>query len=368
MTYVAAKGGRQAIEQAERLFRAEIGTIDRNRVMMLRDTQPYLIDRLMGEASLYAPDLAALALAQSGGDLAEAVLLLRAFRTTQPRIAYAEPISSDHSKCIRRISAAYKDLPGGQFLGPSLDYTHRILKTEILTGDEFSPEPVEPSASSTLSPTPLLVEYLRDEGLLAPKKPGQEIAGEDIPDVTREAIRFPATRPHTLQSLARADTGAAMGLGYAAVRGYGALHPTVGELRLNYSDIRIPHPNGNMFSIGRIKTSHCDVINPQHEDKEKKPLELGFSATLGWNETKVISSATLDLAMRASDPHPAITQEFVISHTEAVEASGFCLHFKLPHYVHFQSTLDAERSASVAHQKSDVNSTSETLLVAGVVK
>jgi alpha-D-ribose 1-methylphosphonate 5-triphosphate synthase subunit PhnI len=27
----------------------------------------------------------------------------------------------------RRVSATYKDLPGGQVLGPTFDYTHRLL-------------------------------------------------------------------------------------------------------------------------------------------------------------------------------------------------------------------------------------------------
>ena len=89
MAYVATRGGERAIEQAERLYREELGTIDADRVETIRTSMPALIDRVMGEASLYAPDLAALALAQAGGDLYEAVLLLRAWRTTQPRLAVA---------------------------------------------------------------------------------------------------------------------------------------------------------------------------------------------------------------------------------------------------------------------------------------
>ena len=47
----------------------------------------------------------------------------------------------------------------------------------------------------------------------------------------------------------------------------------------------------------------------------------------------------------APAPHPAHTEEFVLYHTEPVEASGFCIHYKLPHYVTFQSGLDALRAA-----------------------
>ena len=78
MAYVATRGGERAIEQAERLYRQEMGQITAETVTGLRHALPLLVDRVMGEASLYDPDLAALALAQSGGDLYEAVLLLRA--------------------------------------------------------------------------------------------------------------------------------------------------------------------------------------------------------------------------------------------------------------------------------------------------
>jgi hypothetical protein len=79
-----------------------------NCVDAVRRALPMLIDRVMGEASLYEPDLAALALAQAGGDLYEAVLLLRAWRTTQPRLAIAEPVRQEQLFTHRRISAAFK--------------------------------------------------------------------------------------------------------------------------------------------------------------------------------------------------------------------------------------------------------------------
>ncbi|MGR3513560.1 MAG: carbon-phosphorus lyase complex subunit PhnI [Paracoccaceae bacterium] len=134
MAYVATRGGERAIEQSQRLFRAEMGEITPERVSEVRRAMPYLIDRVMGEASLYEEDLAALALAQAGGELYEAVLLLRAWRTTQPRLQVAEPVTQESLFTHRRISAAFKDIPGGQILGPTLDYSHRILETSVLTG------------------------------------------------------------------------------------------------------------------------------------------------------------------------------------------------------------------------------------------
>ena len=80
MAYVATKGGENAIQQSERLFHDLNGTVNRQVIDTILETMPYLVDRVMGEGSLYAPELAALAIAQSGGDIYEAVLLMRAYR------------------------------------------------------------------------------------------------------------------------------------------------------------------------------------------------------------------------------------------------------------------------------------------------
>ena len=338
MAYVATRGGERAIEQSERLYRAELGRIDAARVAELRRALPMLIDRVMGEASLYEPDLAALALAQAGGDLYEAVLLLRAWRTTQPRLTIAAPVLQEQLFTHRRISAAFKDIPGGQILGPSLDYAHRLLATGVLQGRPYVPAPVDPAATPAPARQPSLAAWQKAQGLVA--DPAQaEVVVDDIPDLTREPLLFPAKRAHTLQSLARADTGGMLALGYAAMRGYGNAHPTVNELRLAEAEVRVCHPRGTVFSAGRVKVSQAEVTS-----KGKSGLlELGFCATLGWNEVKVISGATLDLNAPGAAKGSPVEEEFFLYHTEPVEASGFCIHFKLPHYVTFQSSLDALR-------------------------
>lgn len=339
MAYVATRGGEQAIEQAERLFRAEMGEITPERVAEIKTALPYLIDRVMGEASLYDEDLAALALAQAGGDLYEAVLLLRAWRTTQPRLHVARPIEQVTLFTHRRISAAFKDIPGGQVLGPTLDYSHRIIATDVLEGARYVPAPVTPSATPAPAHQPSVAAWQAENDLV--EMPGfDETAPEDIPDVTREPVLFPATRAHRLQSLARADTGATLALGYAAMRGYGQAHPTVNELRLCEAEIIVTHPKGTAFSAGRVKVSQAEVVS-----KKGDTLELGFAATLGWNEVKCISAATLDLNSKDAPKGSPTEEEFYLYHTEGVESSGFCIHFKLPHYVTFQSSLDAMRSA-----------------------
>ena len=339
MAYVATRGGERAIEQSERLFRAEMGKITPDRVAEIRAAMPYLIDRVMGEASLYDEDLAALALAQTGGELYEAVLLLRAWRTTQPRLTVAEPVTQDSLFTHRRISAAFKDIPGGQVLGPTLDYAHRLLATEVLSGSTFTPEPVDPAPEPAPAHQPSVAAWQADNDLLTAPNP-DTTTGNDIPDITREPLLFPARRAHTLQSLARAETGGVLALGYAAQRGYGQAHPTVNELRLAEAELRVQHPRGTVFSAGRVKLSQCEVV-----DKKGDRLSLGFAATMGWNEVKVIAAATLDLNSKGAPKGSATEEEFFLYHTEGVESSGFCIHFKLPHYVTFQSSLDAMRDA-----------------------
>jgi alpha-D-ribose 1-methylphosphonate 5-triphosphate synthase subunit PhnI len=339
MAYVATRGGERAIEQSERLFRAALGQISADRVAEIKQALPYLIDRVMGEASLYDEDLASLALAQTGGELYEAVLVLRAWRTTQPRLSVAAPVEQDSLFTHRRISAAFKDIPGGQLLGPTLDYTHRVLATDVLTGTPFDPPQVEPAADPAPAQQPSVSAWQAANDLVDIPKP-DTIAGEQIADLTREPLLFPAKRAHTLQSLARAETGGVLALGYAAMRGYGQAHPTVNELRLAEAEVVVTHPNGTKFSAGRVKVSQAEVVSKQGEK-----LRLGFAATLGWNEVKCIAAATLDLNSKDAPKGSATEEEFFLYHTEGVEASGFCIHFKLPHYVTFQSSLDAMRDA-----------------------
>lgn len=349
MAYVATRGGEQAIQEAEKLFHDLRGPVDAATVQMIEKTMPYLLDRVMGEASLYAPELAALALAQAGGDLYEAVLLLRAYRSTQPRLAYAETLHTGILHSVRRISAAFKDIPGGQILGPTLDYSHRLLQMELLAREETQAPTTTAAEQAAPATYPAVADWQRSEAWLAPVDPaeaGRANSPQQIPDITRDPLAFPVPRAHRLQSLARADTGGVLSLGYANMRGYGIVHPTVNEVRLGYGEVQIKHPlTGATFSAGRVRISQAEVVNTSGGTPEKPGLELGFAATLGWNEVKVIAGSMLDLAMDKPNPHPAHREEFVLYHTEPVEASGFCIHYKLPHYVTFSSSMDNLRQA-----------------------
>lgn len=341
--YIAAKGGEEAIQNAEQLYRLFNGPLSRETIAMIAERLPYLVDRVMGEGSLYAPELAALALAQTGGDLYEAVLLLRAYRATQPRIAYAAPVRAADVLTVRRISAAFKDIPGGQVLGPSLDYSHRLLRLDVLDDVPQHTEPFAPAEHAAPRSYPAVADWQRENGLL-PAGDADTTAAAEIPDVTVDTVMFPAPRAHRLQAMARADTGGTLALGYSIMRGYGLIHPTVNELRLGYAEVMVTHPlTGEAFSAGRVRVSQCEVVSP---NQAETGFAVGFAATLGWNEVKLIAASTLDLDMNShaeGGAHPAHEEEFVMYHTEPVESSGFCIHFKLPHYVTFSSSVDNVR-------------------------
>ena len=128
--YVAVKGGEAAIRNAHQLL-ADRRRGDRSvPAMSLDQIVEHLglaVNRVMSEGSLYDRELAALAVKQARGDMIEAIFLLRAHRTTLPRFGHSKPVDTGAMLIERRISATYKDLPGGQMLGPTFDYTHRLL-------------------------------------------------------------------------------------------------------------------------------------------------------------------------------------------------------------------------------------------------
>jgi alpha-D-ribose 1-methylphosphonate 5-triphosphate synthase subunit PhnI len=49
--------------------------------------------------------------------------------------------------------------------------------------------------------------------------------------------------------------------------------------------------------------------------------------------------------------YPAQDEEFVLFHSDNVEASGFVQHLKLPHYVDFQADLVLLRNRMAEYEK-----------------
>ncbi|MDR1589956.1 MAG: carbon-phosphorus lyase complex subunit PhnI [Oscillospiraceae bacterium] len=369
MAYVAVTGGREAVKNAAVL-------LERNRAAgdgdvgldALEKRLGLLIDRVMSEAGLYAPRCAALALRQSEGSPEEAVFLLRAYRSTLTRAYKSLPLDCEDMTLHRRISAAFKDIPGGQFLGATYDYTHRLLDFEPPEaraggggGGELSHEaPVR---------APRVTRELRREGLIAEKDGG----GAEPRDITMDPLSFPAERSARLQTLTRADTGFLSGLAYAGIRGFGPSHPTVGELRTGELEVLLVHPlfEGETISAGVIVVTEVEALFSEESAEAKREarddpllrmeagqgdkadkssaglsLGMGYGLVLGRNDTKAIAMSVMDYFLSSPGDGILQNQEFVLLHGDCLEMNGFISHLKLPHYVTFQSKLDRVRRGS----------------------
>ncbi|HTM78269.1 MAG TPA: carbon-phosphorus lyase complex subunit PhnI [Devosia sp.] len=352
--YVAVKGGEAAIANAHALL-ADRRRGDRSvpalRLDQIVEQLGLAVDRAMGEGSLYDTELAALALVQARGDLIEAIFLVRAFRTTLPRFGYSQPIDTGAMLIERRVSATFKDLPGGQLLGPTFDYTHRLLDPSIVDGDVAAPVMREAETAQA----PRVTDLLGRQGLMEPD--GVTDPDRPVGDLTREPLDFPLDRDLRLQALARGDEGFLLALGYSTQRGYGRSHPFVGEIRIGEIDVEFDVPElGFAVNLGRIRVTECQMVN-QFKGSAKVPPQFtrGYGLVFGQAERKAMAMALCDRALRAREfgedvVAPAQDEEFVISHSDNVQATGFVEHLKLPHYVDFQAELDLIRRMRAEHE------------------
>ena len=346
--YVAVKGGEAAIANAHRLL-ADRRRGDRSLpALSIEQIVAQLalgVDRIMAEASLYDRTLAALAMRQARGDMIEAIFILRAYRTTLPRFGYSRAVDTGSMLVERRISATYKDLPGGQLLGPTFDYTHRLLDPSLLTDN-----PVDTGLQREAGTEPVMrvSDILAGESLIEMEEPDET---DTVPgDITREPLEFPLGRDERLQALARGDEGFLLALAYSTQRGYARTHPFAGEIRIGQVEVEIDVPElGFAVSLGRVQVTECQMVN-QFKGSAKQPPQFtrGYGLVFGQSERKAMAMSLVDRALRASEfgediVAPAQDEEFVISHSDNVQATGFVEHLKLPHYVDFQAELDLVR-------------------------
>ncbi len=408
MPYVAVKGGEQAIENAETLLKTRRRgdpAIPELTLDQIEQQLTLAVERVMCESSLYDRELAALAIKQSWGDLVEAIFLLRAYRTTLPRLYYSQPLDTSKMQIQRRISSIFKDVPGGQSLGPTFDYIHRLLDFKLMVEAEV---PIAAQAEAITEPVPRVIDTLDREGLIQ----GEEDAGtrgrgdartwgdggtgtrghgdagkedkvnlsqtlsasERLPlsasssDLTRQPLTFPAKRDVRLQNLARADEGFLLSLAYSTQRGYGRNHPFAGEIRMGEVEVVIcPEELGFEVAIADITITEVQMVN-QFKGSKDLPAQFtrGYGLTFGYNERKAMSMALVDRAMRAEElgetiQGPAQNVEFVLSHSDNVEAQGFVQHLKLPHYIDFQSELNLVRK--MRQQQVNTQSSPDTISV-----
>ena len=355
--YVAAKDGERAIENAHLLLAHERRgdpSVPELTLAQISGQLSLSVDRVMAEGSLYDRELASLAIKQARGDMIEAIFLLRAFRATLPRFGASEPVDTAAMAVRRRISAAFKDLPGGQILGPTFDYTHRLLEPQ--TAEEPS-EPAHIGEASAAS-MPRVTDILGRDGLIEPSP--QADADTPVGDLTREPLSFPADRDLRLQNLARADEGFLLSLGYSSQRGYGRNHPFAGEIRMGDVELEFTPPElGFAVPLGQIAVTECQMVNQFKGSLTEAPcFTRGYGLAFGQCDRKAMSMALVDRALRARElgeeiKAPAQDEEFVMSHSDNVQATGFVEHLKLPHYVDFQSELGLLRKLRKEFEASD---------------
>jgi alpha-D-ribose 1-methylphosphonate 5-triphosphate synthase subunit PhnI len=342
--YVAVKGGERAIENAHRLLahaRRGDQSVPDVTLAQISEQLGLAVDRVMGEGSLYDRELAALAIKQARGDLIEAIFLVRAFRATLPRFGASEPVDTGAMRVRRRVSSTFKDIPGGQILGPTFDYTHRLLDPSLAEG--FVPE--EPAtAEAAPVAAPRVTDILGRDGLIEPSP--QAKLGAAVGDLTREPLNFPAERDLRLQNLARGDEGFLLAVGYSTQRGYGRNHPFAGEIRFGEVEVEFfAEDAGFAVPLGSVELTECQMVNQFKGSATEAPcFTRGYGLAFGQSERKTMSMALVDRALRARElgeevVAPAQDEEFVMSHSDNVQATGFVEHLKLPHYVDFQSEL-----------------------------
>ncbi|WP_107943386.1 carbon-phosphorus lyase complex subunit PhnI [Metasolibacillus fluoroglycofenilyticus] len=354
MAYVAVRGGAEAIEASlEHLQYERVKDGAFVAVETLQATMRGFLDQVMSESSLYSEQLAALAMKQSEGNVEEAIFLLRAHRSTLPRLYYSTTTDARSMFVLRRISASFKDIPGGQILGASHDYLHRLLNFDLLQETvedvaaqkaEFEAIEVPDNSVLQLEKLPKVMDYLRQEGLI------REFPENDAEpsDITKESIAFPTNRSQRLQTLTRGQTGTVTSLGYAGLRGYGASHPTVGEVRVGWQSIHVALDDGDdPYYIGAIKLTEVESfipVNVNGEDKQVVEFDVGYGACFGQNETKAIAMSIVDHALEVGGDTAIHDEEFVLLHIDTIESTGFISHLKMPHYVTFQSKLEQMRA------------------------
>ena len=373
MGYVSARGGLDAIQAAERLVRrlrlvSDSTWLEEDQIL---DKLRMLVDRVMSEAGLWDPRLAAAAIRQSEGDVTEAVHLLRAYRSTLPRFAYSEPSDADDIRVRRRIVPAFQRVPGDQLLGRSVDYTARFLERQsdedareeaeklraehaTAVGDAAANDGDTATNDGDAARTPRrLIELLREMDLLVDRRS----VGDPEPfDITRVPARPPAPRSALLSSMSRADTGALVNQWYRNILGPdGYLHEvTLGEVRHGDLQVVVAHPvSGDAVSVADVCVTEVEAIEDLDEiGEDRTRFDVGYGLCFGHNERKAIAMANLDIACHRDAGRTQLEQSLLLT-TDALDSAGFLEHLKLPHYVTFRSMIERKIAVRKARRKHD---------------
>lgn len=379
MGYVAAKGGIEAIRAAEELARRRRieGRSPWLELDQVSERLGSAVDRVMGEGGLWDPATSARAFRQAHGDVIEAAHLIRAHRSTLPRLAYSVPVSTDRIDVVRRIVPAYREPPGPQLLGHTPDYTGRLLDDtpeddartaatvaaaaarnagsapQAGNGDEPADgRSSSPGDGSDGSRVPgRLLDVLRAMDLVVDRRRDDD---PEPADITRYPARPGAPRSARMATMARAETGALVQLWYRNILGPDQhLHEiTLGEVRHGRLPVTVRHPHtGGEVAIGDVRVTEVEAIEDlDGPDEDRARFDVGYGLCFGHNERKAIAMANLDIAVHRAAPGDPLEQSLLMT-TDGLDASGFLEHLKLPHYVTFRSMV--ERKMAVRASRAD---------------
>ncbi|XOB60597.1 carbon-phosphorus lyase complex subunit PhnI [Campylobacterota bacterium DY0563] len=342
MAYYAVKGGEKAIENSLDFYAQTTQKAKDLDDELLIEGLTFSIDKVISEGSLYSKKLASKAIKRSAGDLLNASFFIRAHRSSCQRVGECKTLDTNEMKLTRRVSSAFKDIEGGQLLGASNDYEIKLLidtKEKELDFEEFSKK--ENIIKSALTP-------LRNDNLI------KKLPKEEKPwDITRTFPSSPYPRSSILQVMSRGESGSLLGFSYTSMRGYGDVHPTIGDLRVGDLDIKFTHPfSKKEVKIGSIEATAVECVGTFNKDENgDTKLTTGFGFCFGKNETKAISMSIIDLTLYNSSYSVGTEQivaadfEMMMHHVDGIESFGFCNHYKLPHYVTFQTDYQIFKSA-----------------------
>ncbi|NNG19820.1 phosphonate metabolism protein PhnI [Naumannella sp. ID2617S] len=366
MTYAGTnRGGTSAILAAEALVHDESDRfgdgVNPVSVDQVERHFPEALDRLMGEAFLWDRRLAAIAFLQARGDLPEAVHLLRAHRSTLPRLAISEPVDPDEIELLRRIVPAHRSPDGPQLLGRTVDYTARLLRAPGTpdplppTADLATEEPAETRVTQPDRPPQRYSRWLAERGLLMDR---HDDSDPEPFDLSLQNVTLPAPRSALLSAMAMAETGGLIAQWYRNILGpdgYADEAVTLGDVRHGRLPVRVTHPHtGNPVVVGKIETSECEAIAHLDErGEDTSRFDVGFGMAVGHNERKAISMSVMDLAAHryAASADGTALQQLIMMTTDGLASNGFLEHLKLPHYVTFRSMVDRAVAAGQEDQQ-----------------
>jgi len=300
-----------------------------------------LEEQVCAEAGLWETTAARRALDQSRGDAAHAVSMLRVWAATQPHVP-ALPVTADDVVIVRRLSSAYPQVPGGQWLGLAPELISRQLnwsdESSAADPPEWAREVMPSGDSATDAPTRAATPRVRD--LIGGAGVVPTPADGDGDDPARTVLMPPYTRANRLAMLARGETGALVALA-ALILGR-RQEAVMLELTVGDAAIRVPHPRtGVPCAVADVPITEVEVV--LDADVDGRPgLVTGWGASLGTIERRAISLALLDAAMQADGElrEPlTLDEQTVIAATDGPATNGFVEHLRLPHYASFAAYL-----------------------------